>query len=286
MRRRVCRLLHLHRNSTALTLRNGLQALVNARDAELKQFEDERNQLQATIHDLKTKLGRAELHAYRLGDTIDVTVMSAAIPKDEVDSSMTQSFVMIDIDGRHQVQQSKRVDGYDPVYDCDFTAHLVRESQALGVALYKSERDQPGELLGTAKIEIQNISYAPGLEVCVEVMGEDDTATGATVRLALCRTNVQKTPRQMKREALENDLPSCFDLSKELDATKADLESARDYIAKLEPEVQLVRVLSEREAEANQTIAKLGIEQEHTQACAHEHISHTHFETKSQSFRF
>ena len=164
------------------------------------------------------------------------------------------------------MQQSKRVDGYDPVYDCDFTAHLVRESQALGVALYKSELDQPGELLGTAKIEIQNISYAPGSEVCVEVMGEDDTPTGATVRLALCRTNVQKTPRQMKREALENELPSCFDLSKELDATKADLESARDYIAKLEPEVQLVRVLSEREAEANQTIAKLGIEREHTQA--------------------
>ena len=130
--------------------------------------------------------------------------------------------------GRHQVQQTVRAKGFTPQYDGEFTSHLVRDSKILEVALYTSQANQPGELLGTAKINVQKIDLAPGSELLTELLGDDSKPTGATVRLFLCRTNLQKTHRMLRNEALDKDKRNRrAELEAEVTAAKSELQVAR-----------------------------------------------------------
>jgi hypothetical protein len=130
--------------------------------------------------------------------------------------------------GRHQVQQTVRAKGFTPQYDGEFTSHLVRDSKILEVALYTSHANQPGELLGTAKINVQKIDLAPGSELLTELLGDDSKPTGATVRLFLCRTNLQKTHRMLRNEALDKDKRNRrAELEAEVTAAKSELQVAR-----------------------------------------------------------
>ena len=150
--------------------------------------------------------------------------------------------------GRHQVQQTIRAKGFTPQYDGEFPSHLARDSQCLEVALYTAQAGQPGELLGTAKVKVQKIDFAPGSELLAELLGEDWKPTGATVRLFLCRTNLQKTHRTLRSEALDKDKRNRpAELETEAAAAKAELQVAREYIARLEPELRELREKEEAE---------------------------------------
>ena len=180
------------------------------------------------------------------------------------------------------MQQTVRAKGFTPQYDGEFTSHLVRDSQILEVALYTSHANQPGELLGTAKINVQQIDFAPGSELLAELLGDDSKPTGATVRLFLCRTNLQKTHRMLRNEAFDKDKRNRpAELEAEVTAAKTELQVARQYIARLEPELQDLREKEEEErsrwedenkllnlslSEMNKTTAALRLEMDHLEA--------------------
>jgi len=218
------------------------------------------------------------LESYRVGDAVEVSVMSAVLPKGDDRTADTESFVMINIDGRHQVQQTPRVKGFEPGFDSEFTCHLAKESHYLEVTLYTSEAGQPGELLGTAQVLVHKQDYAPGSEVVAELLGEDHKATGAVVRLFVCRTNLQKTHRTLRNEATNRERPD--EIKADLEAVKSELQVAREYIARLEPEMHTLKEHEEQERsrwedenarlnhaldEASKTIAALQGELKHLQ---------------------
>ncbi len=176
---------------------------------------------------------------------MEISVVSAVLPKGDDRTANTESFVMINIDGRHQVQQTQRVTGFEPGFDSEFTCHLAKESHHLEVTLYTSEGGQPGELLGTAQVVVHKMDYAPGSEVVAELLGEDDKATGAVVRLFVCRTNLQKTHRTLRNEAGNRDRPE--EIKAELEAVKSELQVAREYIARLEPEMHRLKEQEQEE---------------------------------------
>ena len=180
------------------------------------------------------------------------------------------------------MQQTIRAKGFTPQYDGEFTSHLMRDSQCLEVSLYTSQADQPGELLGTAKVKVQKIDFAPGSELLVELLDEDSKPTGATVRLFLCRTNLQKTHRTLRNEALDKDKRNRpAELAAEAEAAKAELQVAREYISRIDPELRELREKEEAEhsrwqeensrlneslSEANKSTAALRVEMDRLEA--------------------
>jgi len=221
-----------------------LQKMLDERDRKLS----ETTKLEDIVKELQAKLAAVPENSYRHGDICEAAIISAHnLPG----AAKLETIVMLALDHRHQVQQTRPTVGVDPIFEEDFVARLAADTKALTCAIYRSDPEQPGELVGSASIPIARIALAPGSQVEVPVMANEDSTKPlvvdgkqAMIKLFLARSNPMRSERYPE--------PGPGIDSAHVQKLEEDIASARLFSEKLEAELQAAK---------DQSKALAGVEQ-------------------------
>ena len=148
---------------------------------------------------------------YRVGDVCEVAVISAHnLPGNSAGNSSLETKVMVALDVRHQVQQTRSISGNSLVFEEDFVAKISKDNKLLTCAIYQSEPGRPGELVGNCHVKISDVDIAPGSEINLPIFSQDDptvpiTANGqqSGLKLFLARSNPSRSARKTRDEQVK-----------------------------------------------------------------------------------
>jgi len=221
-----------------------LQKMLDERDRKLS----ESTELEETVKELQAKLAAVPENGYRHGDICEAAIISAHnLPG----PAKLETTVMLALDHRHQVQQTRPTVGAEPIFEENFVAKLAADTKALTCAIYRSNPEQPGELVGSASIPIARIAWAPGSQVEVPLMADEDPTKPlvvdgkqAMIKLFLARSNPLRSGRYP-------DPGPAIDPA-HVQKLEEEIASARLFSEKLEAELK---------AEKDQSKALAGAEQ-------------------------
>ena len=208
-------------------------------DMRQRKAAEENQALRERLRDLELELAEVTVsmqqHAgFRAGDICEASVISAHNLPGSEDTSTS---VMLALDSRHQVQQTRRVTGLHPMFEEDFVAKLSKDTKLVTFDIYQSRSDDPGELVGHCYVKISDIDFAPGREVELVIVTDEDhdsplmvDGKQSTMKLFLARSNPKRSGRTADDDAM-------FDPA-EMRRLQNELATARAHIAKLEAHLQ------------------------------------------------
>lgn len=208
-----------------------LQKMLDDRDSKLSETTNLAVSLEALVKELQAKLAAVPDHSYRSGDICEAAIISAHNLPGPAELETT---VMLALDHRHQVQQTRRVVGAQPIFEEEFIARLAADTKVLTCTIYRSNPEEPGELVGNCSIPIGDIPVAPGTEMEVPVMTDDDPSVPlvvdgkqAMIKVFLARSNPRRSGRKPDEgppidpahvRRLEDDIASARLLQEKLEA--------------------------------------------------------------------
>ena len=156
------------------------------------------------MEQLEQQLSQA---GYRVGDVCEVAVISA---HDLPGNSSLETTIMVALDTRHQVQQTRSISGNSLVFEEDFVAKISKDNKLLTCAIYQSEPGRAGELVGNCHVKISDIDIAPGSEIHLPIFSQDDPTVPITaneqqsgLKLFLARSNPSRSARKPRDDQVK-----------------------------------------------------------------------------------
>jgi len=243
------------------------QAMVRESETSLREASEANVVLQERLRERaladEISASKQQLVSFRVGDICEAAIISAHNLPGSEDTSTT---MILSLDHRHQVQQTRRASGRHPVFDEDFVCKLTAAAELFTIDIYQqqSPADAPSELLGCCRVSVSDFPVAPGREVELVIQDEKGdpvkvNGTKCTVKLFLARSNPNRSgrradatvdPAEMQRlteeiktarlaiDKLENELQSAKDeadgLRQQLQASESGLGEAQRELADLE----------------------------------------------------
>ena len=215
------------------------QAMMRESETRLREASEANIVLQERLSEKaladEISASKQQLVSFRVGDICDAAIISAHNLPGSEDTSTT---MILSLDHRHQVQQTRRASGRHPVFDEDFVCKLTPAAELFTVDIYQqqSPTDAPSELVGCCWVPVSDFPVAPGREVELPIHDENSNpvkvnGTKCTIKLFLARSNPNRSGRKAD---------ATFDPA-EMQRLKEEIAKARLLIDKMDAELRAAK---------------------------------------------